>query len=157
MHARVSVTCVVSGPSTQGTLGARRVRCTVCPETSLGFPPQPQMTAPTPQSKAEATLRALRVRYRSESWQTVNLFRRLATELQATPELADALQRLRKEAHRVHGTAGSYGFRRASALAEVLEERALRWIADPALDRERRGALVEEFTRELERSFAEEA
>jgi HPt (histidine-containing phosphotransfer) domain-containing protein len=115
------------------------------------------MTAPTPQSKAEATLRALRVRYRSESWQTVNLFRRLATELQATPELADALQRLRKEAHRVHGTAGSYGFRRASALAEALEGRALRWIADPALDRERRGAAVEEFTRDLERSFAEEA
>lgn len=115
------------------------------------------MTVPTPQSKAEATLRALRVRYRSESWQTVNLFRRLATELQAHPDRADALDRLRKEAHRVHGTAGSYGFRRASALAAGLEARAQSWIADPGAERADRGAAVEEFTLALERSFAEEA
>ena len=115
------------------------------------------MTVPTPQSKAEATLRALRVRYRSESWQTVNLFRRLATELHANPEHPDALDRLRKEAHRVHGTAGSFGFRRASGLAATLEEQALRWIADANHERDVRGATVEEFVRELERSFAEEA
>lgn len=114
------------------------------------------MTAPTPQSKADATIRALRVRYRSESWQTVNLFRTLAAELQASPELADALDRLRKEAHRVHGTAGSYGFRRASALAATLEERAMTWIGSATLERDLRGATVEAFARELERSFAEE-
>jgi HPt (histidine-containing phosphotransfer) domain-containing protein len=87
----------------------------------------------------------------------VNLFRRLATELAANPELTDALDRLRKEAHRVHGTAGSYGFPRASALAATLEDRAIRWIANAGLEREARGGAVEEFVRDLERSFAEEA
>lgn len=114
------------------------------------------MTAPTPQAKAEATLRALRVRFRAESWQTVDIFRRLATELQADALKPDALDRLLREAHRIHGTAGSFGFLRASALAASLEERATAWRADPALDGGARGSTVADFARELERSFAEE-
>jgi HPt (histidine-containing phosphotransfer) domain-containing protein len=114
------------------------------------------MTGPISQSKADATLAALRIRFRSESWRTVDIFRRLAEELQADPQLPEVVERLKREAHRVHGTAGSYGFRRASTMAASLEARAIAWIADPALERAERGAAIEQFARELERSFAEE-
>ncbi len=114
------------------------------------------MSESAPLSKAEATLRALRMRFRAESWHTVDIFRRLATEINAGPGKRDAVHRLRTEAHRVHGTAGSFGFKRASALAAVIEERAIAWAADADLERDRRGAVVEQFVRELEASFAEE-
>jgi HPt (histidine-containing phosphotransfer) domain-containing protein len=114
------------------------------------------MTGSNPQSKAEATLTALRIRFRSESWRMVDIFRRLAEELQADPHVLEVIERLKREAHRVHGTAGSYGFRRASTMAALLEERATAWIADPALERADRGVAVGQFARELERSFAEE-
>jgi hypothetical protein len=41
-------------------------------------------------------------------------------------------------------------------MAASLEARAIAWIADPALERAERGAEIEQFARELERSFAEE-
>ena len=114
------------------------------------------MTGSIPQSKAEATLRALRIRFRAESWSIVDVFRRLATEVAANPALPEVIDRLTREAHRVHGTAGSFGFRRASTIAAVLEERAIAWGADAAFEVSERGNAVAEFARELERSFAEE-
>ena len=114
------------------------------------------MSGTAPQSKAEATLRALRVRFRAESWRTVELFRHLATQVGAAPGARETIEALRREAHRVHGTAGSYGFPRASQLAASLEERAIAWSADSALELDLRGPAVEQFARELERSFAEE-
>lgn len=114
------------------------------------------MTDPSPQSKTEATLRALRVRFRADSWSTVDVFRRLAAELGADPAMPGALERLEREAHRLHGTAGSFGFHRASALAASIEERAIAWRADPALDHADRASAVAAFVVALERSFAEE-
>ena len=96
------------------------------------------------------------MRFRAESWHTVDIFRRLATEIGSDPGSRDAVERLRSEAHRVHGTAGSFGFTRASKLAAAIEERAIAWVADTDLERDRRAAVVEQFTHELEKSFAEE-
>jgi HPt (histidine-containing phosphotransfer) domain-containing protein len=124
--------------------------------TNRRLPPQPPMSGSAPLSKAEAMLRALRVRFRAESWHTVDIFRRLATEIGSDPGSRDAVQRLRSEAHRVHGTAGSFGFTRASTLAAAIEERAIAWIADADLERDRRAGVVEQFMQELEKSFAEE-
>jgi len=114
------------------------------------------MSGSAPLSKAEATLRALRVRFRAESWHTVDIFKRLATEIGADPARRDAVERLRTEAHRVHGTAGSFGFKRASSLAAAIEERAIAWVADTDLDRDLRGRVVEQFVQELQQSFADE-
>ncbi len=51
--------------------------------------------------------------------------------------------------HRVHGTAGSYGFLQASRLAAAMEQVALRWAADEDLDRERRAEVIRRFSRTL--------
>ena len=96
------------------------------------------------------------MRFRAESWRTVDIFRRLAMEIGVDPAARGVVERLRSEAHRVHGTAGSFGFTRASNLAAAIEERAIAWVADTDLERDRRREVVEQFVQELEKSFAEE-
>jgi CheY-like chemotaxis protein len=109
------------------------------------------VTRPTP-STAQATeaLRVLRERYRATSANTVAAFHRLAAQLAVSPTAPEIVEALRRELHRVHGTAGSYGFVQASELAAVLEERAIRWAADPSLDRDRRASMTEHFASALE-------
>lgn len=49
-----------------------------------------------------------------------------------------ALDELRREAHKIHGSAGSYGFWSASRIAAGMEETAKDWVArpdDPEVDR----------------------
>jgi chemotaxis protein histidine kinase CheA len=84
----------------------------------------------------------LRERYRASAPSTYAHFEALAARLAGTPESPDALASLRRELHRVRGTAGSYGFAEASRLAAALEQRALRWAVEPALDHGRRSTAV---------------
>ena len=95
-------------------------------------------------------LRVLRERYRATSGNTVSAFRRLAAQLASAPTSPEVIETLRRELHRVHGSAGSYGFAEASRLAAAFEERAIRWAADPSLDRDRRAAMAEHFASALE-------
>lgn len=99
-------------------------------------------------------LALLRERYRAASGNTVAAFEALARQLRATPDAAEVTETLRRELHRVRGTAGTYGFAEASALAASLEERAIRWHADPALERDRRAAIIEHFAGALRLAFA---
>jgi CheY-like chemotaxis protein/HPt (histidine-containing phosphotransfer) domain-containing protein len=103
-------------------------------------------------SNAETTeaLRVLRERYRATSANTVAALRRLAAQLATNPTAPEVLETLRRELHRVHGAAASYGFPEASQLAADLEERAIRWATDPALDRERRASMTEDFANALD-------
>ena len=105
-------------------------------------------SAPTP-TQAEQALAALRDRFRAAMGNTLTAFEALATQLASSPGAPELLSALRRELHRVHGTAGSYGFLDASRLAAALEERALRWDADPGLDRPQRAAIVEHFVSAL--------
>ena len=111
-------------------------------------PPTP-LAPPNPTDVNEA-LRVLRERYRASVANTVAGFRYLAAQLTVKPESAEVLESLRRELHRVHGTAGSFGFPDASRLAGVLEARAVRWAADPAFDRGTRGAIIAHFASALE-------
>jgi CheY-like chemotaxis protein len=111
-------------------------------------PPNP-LTPPNAEQVNEA-LRALRERYRASVANTVAGFRYLAAQLTVKPENAEVLESLRRELHRVHGTAGSFGFPDASRLAGVLEARAIRWAADPNFDRGTRGAIIAHFASALE-------
>ena len=77
-------------------------------------------------------------------------FRRLAAQLASAPSAPEVVEALRRELHRVRGTAGTYGFGEASRLAGAFEERAIRWTADPTLDRDRRAAMAEHFASALE-------
>ena len=111
-------------------------------------PPAP-LTSPKAEQVTEA-LRVLRERYRASVANTVAGFRYLAAQLTVNPDKAEVLESLRRELHRVHGTAGSFGFPDASRLAGVLEARAVRWAADPSSDRGTRGAIIAHFASALE-------
>jgi len=61
----------------------------------------------------------------------------------------DALDQLRREAHKIHGSAGSFGFAAATAVAAELEEAAKQWLAQPAQGASTRGAAARAFVRRL--------
>jgi CheY-like chemotaxis protein len=111
--------------------------------------PPTALTPQTPEQVNEA-LRILRERYRASVANTVAGFRYLAAQLTVKPENAEVLESLRRELHRVHGTAGSFGFPDASRLAGVLEARAVRWAQDPTFDRGSRGAIIAHFASAIE-------
>ena len=105
--------------------------------------------SPSNDDTAEA-LRVLRERYRITIANTVAAFRRLSAQLAVIAGAPEVVEALRRELHRVHGAAGSFGFPEASRLAAELEEIAIRWVADPTLDIDRRAAMTAEFANALE-------
>ncbi|GAC1516088.1 MAG: hypothetical protein NVS1B4_09330 [Gemmatimonadaceae bacterium] len=82
-------------------------------------------------------------------------FRRLGIQLSEAPTSSELLDALRRELHRVRGTAGTFGFPEASRLAGVLEDRTIEWSTDPALDVERRAAVIDHFATALSLAFDE--
>jgi DNA-binding response OmpR family regulator len=101
----------------------------------------------------DGALTALREHFRASSGQFVDAFEGLARHLGAMPASPRALESLRRELHRVKGTAGSYGFLDASALAAKLEERVGAWTADPTLERDARGTVIRHFACALKLAF----
>lgn len=97
-------------------------------------------------------LEPLRARWRATLGNTVEAFRALAARLTAAPGDREALDILRRELHRVRGTAGSFGFAGVSDEAAQLEGRVLRWTADPAIDAAERGRLVAALAASLDRA-----
>jgi len=104
---------------------------------------------PSNAQTAEA-LRVLRERYRATIANTVAALRRLSAQLAVIASAPEVVEALRRELHRVHGSAGSFGFPEASKLAADLEEAAIRWVTDPTLDVDRRAAMTADFANALE-------
>ena len=104
---------------------------------------------------ARAAMRMHRERYRAASGAIVDAFRSLAAELSRAPDSADVIESVRREAHRIRGTAGTYGFLEASRIAEVLERRSAEWSRDAAADAGRRSDVVNEAAEALATAFAE--
>ncbi len=100
-----------------------------------------------------AALAKLRERFAATSENTVQAFTALADKLQRTPSSADVVEALRRELHRIHGTAGSYGFHEVSRLAAALELVAMRWQTDTVRDKDRRASIVRQFARSLGAAF----
>jgi CheY-like chemotaxis protein len=85
-------------------------------------------------------------------------------QLQALAELADrlaaagndpeALSRLLQETHKIHGSAGSYGFWPASRLAAGMEETVKDWVARPNDTEVDRGSMTRWFVVQLAEAFA---
>jgi chemotaxis protein histidine kinase CheA len=98
-------------------------------------------------------LRQLRERYGASTDQIVEGFRGMAVRLARAPTDPELLDVLRRELHRVHGTAGSYGYAEASQLAAALEERVGGWAAAPTLEVGDRATVVAEFARNIETAF----
>src|SRR5256885_7237039 len=90
-----------------------------------------------------------------------------AMQLQVLAELADrlavaandteALDGLRRETHKIHGSAGSYGFWEASRLAAGMEETAKDWVARPDEADLDRGSIARWFVAQLAESLQLEA
>lgn len=102
---------------------------------------------------AAEQLRALRERFRAATAKTVAMFRALAADVAAAPEPRVTLETLRRELHRVRGTAGSYGFLAASRLAGEMEARVRAWEREPRRDRGAWASDVAHFADALERSL----
>src|SRR5437867_1728512 len=73
----------------------------------------------------------------------------LAGRLSAAGDDREALEELRRETHKVHGSAGSYGFMEASRLAAGMEATVKDWIAGPDDSEVDRGSLTRWFVARL--------
>ena len=73
----------------------------------------------------------------------------LAERLIASGDDRDALEALRRDAHRLRGSAGSFGFPQASVVAAELEEAAKKWLEHPANGAADRGTAARGFVRRL--------
>jgi CheY-like chemotaxis protein/HPt (histidine-containing phosphotransfer) domain-containing protein len=81
----------------------------------------------------------------------------LAQQLQARSNDPAALEELRRELHKIHGSAGSYGFWSASRLAAGMEATARDWEARPDDVEVDRSALTNWFVGRLAEAFQLEA
>src|SRR5213082_4040550 len=69
----------------------------------------------------------------------------------------EALDGLRRETHKIRGSAGSYGFWEASRLAAGMEETAKDWVARPHEADLDRGSIAQWFVAQLAESLQLEA
>lgn len=104
----------------------------------------------------DAVLAKLRERFAASSGNTLKAFEALADQLQRTPGAPEVIDALRRELHRLHGTAGSYGYHEASRLAATLETLVSTWQTDAQRDRERRATIVRTFAASLASAFTDE-
>jgi CheY-like chemotaxis protein len=73
----------------------------------------------------------------------------LAERLIATGDDTAAIEALRRDAHRLRGSAGSFGFPQASVVAAELEEAAKKWLEKPGNGVGDRGQAARTFVRRL--------
>src|SRR5690349_17156921 len=107
-------------------------------------------------ARASDALRTLRERFRETSAGTIALLEDLARQLGADPSAPETIASLRRELHRVHGTAGSYGFAEASRLAAKLEARVASWEEDASHESTQRATIIGRFVSALRLSMSAE-
>jgi len=73
----------------------------------------------------------------------------LAERLIAAGDDTAAIEELRRDAHRLRGSAGSFGYPQASVVAAELEEAAKKWLEQPANGAGDRGLATRDFVRRL--------
>jgi len=73
----------------------------------------------------------------------------VAERLIATGDDTAAIEELRRDAHRLRGSAGSFGFPQASVVAAELEEAAKQWLERPGNGVADRGMAARDFVRRL--------
>ena len=91
----------------------------------------------------------LREEYLAGMRATLGVLAGIAKRLAATGSDREALETLRGETHKIHGSAGSFGFMEASRLAAGMEATAKDWIARPGDTDMDRGGLAGWFVTRL--------
>jgi len=84
----------------------------------------------------------LRERFLESARATLARLHQYSVLLDADPRDATTLDSMRRELHRLRGSAGSYGYTGASDRIVQAEQRAATWTVDPTIDAEDRGAHV---------------
>jgi DNA-binding response OmpR family regulator len=108
-------------------------------------------------ARASDALRTLRERFRETSAGTIALLDDLSRQLGLDPVAPETIATLRRELHRVHGTAGSYGFVEASRLAAKLELRVAGWEQDANLESSQRAMIIGHFVSALRLAMSADA
>ena len=91
----------------------------------------------------------LREEYLAGMRATLGMLAAIAKRLAAAGSDREALETLRREAHKIHGSAGSFGFMEASRLAAGMEVTAKDWVARPGDTDMDRGGLAGWFVTRL--------
>jgi CheY-like chemotaxis protein/HPt (histidine-containing phosphotransfer) domain-containing protein len=91
--------------------------------------------------------------YRESAGAQLRVLAELADRLLAAGNDAEALDGLRRETHKIRGSAGSYGFWEASRLAAGMEETAKDWVARPDDADLDRGSIARWFVAQLAESL----
>ena len=111
------------------------------------------MTTPS-EASVEAALAAMRARYVETSRGFITTLDLIGAQLAKTPDSDDLLTALRRELHRVSGTAGSIGFHEAGRMSSAMEALVRRWREEPSIDRDRRSAVVLGFSVVMAKALA---
>ena len=106
-------------------------------------------TPPTPQTPAPELPPGLVEEYLQSARLQLGVLAGLADRIAARGDDPEALDELRREIHKVHGSAGSYGFMEASRLAAGIEATVKDWLARPDEDHAVRGSLAAWFVKRL--------
>ena len=107
-------------------------------------------------ARASDALRTLRERFRETSAGTIALLEDLAHQLAVDPAAPETIAALQRALHRVHGTAGSYGFTEASRLSAKLESRVAGWEQDSTIERTQRATIIGHFVSALRLAMSAE-
>jgi len=98
---------------------------------------------------------AVRERFLASALAAVGRLRDYAAQLTIDPLDTGVLDALRRELHRLRGTAGSYGFDVASERIGRMEQRTSTWVVDPTLEPLDRGAHVRRLADALQPLFGD--
>src|SRR5256885_11270496 len=94
-------------------------------------PPPPPAQAPPPHLPPPELPPGLVAEYLESARSQLGVLAGLAERLVVAASDCEAIDALRRETHKVHGSAGSYGFMEASRLAAGMEATVKDWAARP--------------------------
>jgi CheY-like chemotaxis protein len=112
-------------------------------------PPGPPGPRGPPQVDDYGLPPGVRDEYLQGARDQVGAIAELAERLIATGDDTAAIEELRHDAHRLRGSAGSFGFPQASVVAAELEEAAKKWLEQPGNGVADRGQAARSFVRRL--------
>ncbi|MBI3567600.1 MAG: response regulator [Gemmatimonadetes bacterium] len=104
----------------------------------------------------EAIMAQARLRFVEASRTAVAALEELEPRLAEQPTAVEVITSLRREVHRMSGSAGTFGFRAVSRLCAAFETVVIDWASDDRADIERRSMIVRQFTIALDELFAAE-
>ncbi len=119
------------------------------PGDAMQPPPPFPPPAPRPEASPSDLPPGLVQEYLESARAQLAVLAELTGRLAARGDDREALDALRREIHKVHGSAGSYGFMEASRLAAGIEATVKDWVARPGEDEAARGSLAAWFVKRL--------